>query len=728
MRRGHLNHPVVNKILKNSSLYLSYRFGPKIRAIRAAEGALRIGVLRGLFRVSAFLEGPPPMNRITPERSLHQPLHPEEEIVDIGAWLRMIWRGKGLIALSAILLTALAASHSAFLATPSYKARAVVMLESREEKVVDLKDVISGLSGDANVINSEVEVIRGRELMREVTARLALHEDPEFNALLRPETELGAMLSRAKSSSRRTLGLPEKALSTPTAAQVEDSTIDALLDNLTVHNVPNSLVFRIIARSESPEKAALIANTVVDVYIERQLAVKSKATEQASTWLHGRVADLKNDLARTETQVIDYRATADLIEPRELAVLEDRIRNLRAEIAPLSGTPEEAISSVKEPARGTVIAAAQIPSSPAAVAELRRLQSQLEANARKLSTLEQMEREASASSFLYETFLARMKETAAQLGIQRADSRLLSRASVPANPASPNIPRILAVAAVLGAMLGAAFHMLREAGQTAFRTVRELEFFTNHRVMGQIPALRTRKLTAIRSYLARRPNSAMAEALRNLRTSLFLNGPGTPPQVVVLSSALPGDGKTTLSLALAQNIAQMGKKVLLIEGDIRRGQVSRHFGKRAARGLLAVLSGKARLEDVVFHSRAIGADVLFGERSAVNSSDLFSGPHFDEMLKEARSLYDVIILDTPPVLIVPDARIIAQAADATLFLVKWNTTTQHQVEEALHMFETVHVPITGLVLNQISLSGMRRYGVAGGLGTYRALGRKYYQV
>jgi len=139
-----------------------------------------------------------------------------------------------------------------------------------------------------------------------------------------------------------------------------------------------------------------------------------------------------------------------------------------------------------------------------------------------------------------------------------------------------------------------------------------------------------------------------------------------------------------------------------------------------------VLSGERRIEDVVIADPRIGADVLIGEESRTNAADVFSSARFADFLREMREIYDVIIIDTPPVLVVPDARVIAQSADAVLFTVKWDSTARPQVDEALRLFETVGQRVSGLVLNQISPRGMRRYGYGGKYGAYSAHGRKYY--
>lgn len=244
--------------------------------------------------------------------------------------------------------------------------------------------------------------------------------------------------------------------------------------------------------------------------------------------------------------------------------------------------------------------------------------------------------------------------------------------------------------------------------------------------MGQVPLLPARKRRDTVTYLANKPTSAAAEAIRNLRTSIMLSNVDKPPKVIVTTSSIPGEGKTMLSLALAQNFSGMGKKVLLIEGDIRRRVIGQYLGQNPKEGLLSVLSGERPLSDLVVRDEGVGADVLIGEKTSANAADIFSSESFSRLLAEAKREYDLIVLDTPPVLVVPDARIIAQNADVILFAVKWDSTSKSQVEEALRMFESVNQRVSGLILNLISPKGMKRYGYGGKYGAYSAYGRKYY--
>jgi len=354
------------------------------------------------------------------------------------------------------------------------------------------------------------------------------------------------------------------------------------------------------------------------------------------------------------------------------------------------------------------------------------IETQIENQSVELIKLRQLQREAEASRLIYEFFLGRLKETSVQQGTQQADSRIISRAVVPVKASAPRKSMVLVLAAMLGLLVGAAMILLREMRQTGIRTADQLEKLTGMTVIGQIPMIPARRRSNVLKYLVDKPNSAAAEAIRNLRTSLLLSDIDNPPKVFMSTSSLPGEGKTTQSLALAQNMAGLGQKVLLIEGDIRRRVFNEYFDIKEKRGLLAVLSGAAELKDVVTHVDELGADVLIGEKSATNAADIFSSQKFRDFLKASRKAYDAIIIDTPPVLIVPDSRVIGQSVDAIIYTVKWDSTSRVQVREGLRMFETVNLRIAGLVLSQINPKQMKHYGYGGEYGAYGAYGSKYY--
>lgn len=245
--------------------------------------------------------------------------------------------------------------------------------------------------------------------------------------------------------------------------------------------------------------------------------------------------------------------------------------------------------------------------------------------------------------------------------------------------------------------------------------------------MGQIPVAPGRTRQRILKYLIDKPASAVAEAYRSLRTTVMMLNVDHPPQVILNTSCVPGEGKTTNSLGLAHNLMGMGKKVLLVEGDIRRRTLDNYFPDMPDKlGLISAMEGKVSLEEAVYLDPASGLYVLSGEATHTNAADVFSSDAFRDLLAQLRTTYDAVVIDCPPVLVVPDARIMAPHADAVLFTVRWDSTSEYEIEEALRIFHSSGQRISGFILGQIDLQRMKNYGSHGQYSAYSNYGSSYY--
>jgi len=686
-----------------------------------------------------------------------------DDEVDLVSILKLLWRGRWWIVGATTIALSLGAVYAFWIAVPVYTASATVALDSREGNVIEFESVVSGLSSDISTINTEIEVMRSRDLIGKLVRDLNLTADPEFNRALRPPTfslrDWLADLAGAGS---------ERSPAIATDQQILDRAINAVLAATAVTNLRNSLVFQVTARTENAVKSAQIANLLAEIYIRDQIEVKFDATAQATLWLGQRVADLGLELQVAQSDLQAFTASADLVTPAEVAGLNRQISDIRSRLAStraqidtdvgradmladalaaedwprlasltgdrildrLLALPDDDSKATALSARGEQLAniatrserrgTAQIAALTTSLAEL---EAQINAQSEGLVEFQGLERKVEQARVLFEYFQNRLRETTVQQGIQQADARLLSRAVVPGEPSEPRRPVILALAAMLGLMAGAGGVLLREVRNTGVRSANDLEALTGIVVMGQLPMIGTKSSREMIEYLSQKPNSRLAESFRNLRTSVMLSNLDRPPQIIMSTSSLPNEGKTTQSLALAQNFAGMGKSILLIECDIRRRVFGSELGFRDEIGLLSVLSGEVMLADAVQRDPQLGAvDVLVGDSGTSNPVDIFSSDTFRAFLTDARTVYDIIIIDTPPVLAVPDSRVIAQHADAILYAVKWNSTPRTAVREGMRLLETVNARISGLVLTQVDVKRMERSGY----GAYGQYDKGYY--
>jgi succinoglycan biosynthesis transport protein ExoP len=251
----------------------------------------------------------------------------ENDEIDLGQLARTLWRGKFLILLAAIVGLLIGGWYAYFQAVPVYTSTATVALEDQQAQVVDIESVVSGVSSDQASINTEIEVIRSRSLLEKLVTRLNLLEDPEFNASLRPQPKfsVGVLIKIIKSV------VSTAPAATPTVSERRnlDSVIDVVLSKISVSNIRQSYVFRITATTQQAQKSAEIANTLAELYILEQLETKFQATEQATTWLTQRVAELQVQLEAAEAEVKDFNASAELVSAEALTGLNRQIKDLR---------------------------------------------------------------------------------------------------------------------------------------------------------------------------------------------------------------------------------------------------------------------------------------------------------------------------------------------------------------------------------------------------------------
>lgn len=616
--------------------------------------------------------------------------------------LRTVWKGRWWIILGMLVATLLGGVYAYRVAVPVYRTHAVVMFDPQEQTVVEMRSILPSLGREETMVTTQVEVLHSRRLIERLVDELSLTADPEFNAYRRPQNgfSLRRMVKERLVDWQLIRDVPAPA---PTPQVELDATVNAVLRSLTITNLPNSFVFSISAETRNAGKSSRIANRLAEIYIDDQLATKMEATERATAWLSGRVTELQAEFEAAEGRANALRAQ---IDPDTEAALDDIERRLAAlRVRQASATGHERVALTAQEAL---------------------LQAEFDQTAADKVRLQQLDREAEASRLIYEYFLGRMKESIVQVGVLQPDARLISRAIVPQSPAAPKKSLILALAAIIGAGIGAAWVLFRAQFVASFRRIEDLEEATGRPVLGQIPQLADRNRNVI-DFVLRKPSSQLAEAVRDLRTSVLLSSRKEKPQVIAVTSSVPHEGKSMTSIMLAQNMAGWGKKVLLVEADIRRQTFETYLGARPQRGILSVLAGICEIDDALYRPDAMSIDVLFGESSSTNAADIFATERFERFLADMRERYDYIVIDTPPVLVVSDARVIAPTTDAVVYAVHWNSTRRAQVRRGLQMLHNVNVPVTGLVLTRVDQRRMEKLGYGREYGSYARKSQYYVE-
>ena len=707
-----------------------------------------------------------------------------EPELDLRRLMLVAWRAKWLIALFAA--AGVAVAYAQLLrTTPLYTAESRVLWEIDQNNVVDIDPVASGLARDFFSLNSQIEVIESGRLLGRVVTDLELAKDPVFNASLRPPEgwtrwlSLTNVLAAARGYVFGAGPEPETVVEeTPKA--LHRRTVSALRGAVRAEWLDGTYVLIIRMTTSDPVRSAELANEMARFYMLDQLETKFEATRQATNWLTERVADLRVELEAGEQSVESFSSAMSLVSEEALAAAARQLKDLRERANSLGderGKTESRLKAVAgaradgdfaavaallrelrltsladeigrldKPAesaqRETMIARFEAEFERAMTRTafaIERLEGQ-EATVRKtiidleqrqavqgdaLVQLRQLQREAEASRLIYEFFLSRLKETSVQEGIQRPDARVLTEADVPGGPSSPKRGITLLAGGGGGLVLALLLIFLRERLNVSFRSTEELESRTGQAVIGTIPIAPVSRRRAFLHYLIDKPASSVAEAIRNLRTSVLLANVDDPPQTIMLTSALPGEGKTSICIGLAQISQALGKRVLLVECDLRRRTFRNYFDLPERDGLLSVLSGAKNFDEIVFHDQASGLYILPGEESSVNAADIFASQRFTDFIVEMRKEFDFIFIDTPPVLAVPDARVIAKNSDAVIFCVRWNKTARDAVLEGLRFFGQIHIKVAGLVLSQVNVSKMARYGYSN-YGYYKEAVKYYH--
>jgi succinoglycan biosynthesis transport protein ExoP len=350
--------------------------------------------------------------------------------------------------------------------------------------------------------------------------------------------------------------------------------------------------------------------------------------------------------------------------------------------------------------------------------------------------LAELESRAKAYHASHDSFIQRYMEVTEQQSLPTTDARVITAATPPAGPSSPDTSRILLIAGVLGLILAFATAYLRDAIDKVFRTSQQVEQILKTTCLTVLPVVKNiispvsasdgaqnsaaKRIGPAKEFMSKselfrhvidQPLSAFAEGFRAVKVAADISASIKKNKVIGITSSLPREGKTTVACNLAELIAHAGRKAILIDGDLRNPTLSRRLGSKPDVGLLEVISGKIDLREAIHTDNLSGLAFLPAviESRLAHSSEILASEVFRQFIDGLRKSYDYIIIDLPPLAPVVDARAISNIVDSYVFVVEWGRTRTNMVQRQLGSAPEIFDRLLGVVLNKANVKILARY-------------------
>jgi capsular exopolysaccharide synthesis family protein len=619
-------------------------------------------------------------------------------------------------------------------------------------------------------LDTEIEILRSRSLALETVSALHLENNPEFAPL----------------QDGRPWGMSKP--------EVREMLFQYFRASVSVSRLGHTDIIQISATSSNPQLASLIANNLIDRYIEHSFRENYAATAKISSWLDEKLNGLRANLERSQTHILElqkeigvygvdqsHSVVAANLEELNKQYADAEVDRLLKEsrLQEINSSSPDVIDAALGMADPAIVASKQklqqlndeytslvqtygseYPRVKALKAQMNQLQRDLEREEKAQIARSQKEFEAARSNeekllgalnkheeeaygkgqkaieyelarrdyetnrLLYDGLQQRLQEAGIMSGLHSTAIHALDNADIPPKPSHPRTRFNMAVGSGTGFLLALALALLLEAMDTNLKTMKEIEQGLQLPLLAAIPDVDSEHLLPSQfKEHAVSPGasswSKIAEALRGMRTSILLSSPGAPPKVIMFASTRPAEGKSSIAGLMAIAFGLNRSRVLLIDADLRRPAIHLRYRVGRGLGLSAVLSGKALLSEAIVEWPDLpNVHILPSGPQPPLPSELLSSRQMEDLLAQARTEYDFVVLDTPPVLAVTDASILSRLADATILIVRYGTSHREVVRRCIDVLERSGAHLLGVAVNAVDYTSPE-------YSDY--YGRKYYE-
>lgn len=709
----------------------------------------------------------------------------QREEIDSYAYLRAYWKilskRRWTILTVAFVLTTLVAIFS-YKEKPVYRATAEVEVDSEMPEVQSVSNLYQTVPTDLTFLQTQVDVLNSDNLAWQTIQQLKLDRNLAFNPSAAGNQSVAEEASTVRQA--RLIGAFKEALHVDLVTGSRmikvsfESTNPQLAAQVATAVVSNYREYNFLTQYDATREAAgwmkehlndlkakVIKSQEALIRFERQNSIvnisgKENIQEQ-------RLADLSHGLTVAQNDLAQKQALDQLVEanPEKVGLLaqDSLLQNMEEKYADLKTSYVDALGrygpnfpdvvrlrdqinevhSLIEQERK--LAVARIAHDyRAALGRVKLLVDSVDREKAEVDDLNQsmiqydlLKHEFDTNQQLYDSLLARVKDAAVSAGLRANNVQIVDRALVPSVPVRPRKRRNIAIGLFVGLVLGTALAFVSEVMDTSIKTAEDVERTIAEPVLGVIPSVRSldkskswlrwRRNTAaaadgkVEWAMLKHPTSVLAESYHTLRTAVLLSSAPRPPQAVLVTSTQPLEGKTSTAFNLAIGLMQTGRRVLLIDADMRQPGLSRMVDIMGRSGLSSVLTGAGKLDQALFQMPDLpDLWLLAAGPQPPNPADLLSSKAMEELLATLRDRFDHVVVDTPPVLMVTDATVLSSFVDGVILVTESQVTGRAELARTHRILEGAGAKILGCVLNKLDLKHDGYYG-----SCYRYYGRYY---
>jgi succinoglycan biosynthesis transport protein ExoP len=664
---------------------------------------------------------------------------------------------------------------------PTYESVANIRIDPTQKSAIDLDAAARGAPPDQALVDSEVKIVQSPDVASEVVRTLGLTNDPEFNPTLKhggspfgqnhapaaqltvervlkhlDVTRLGstyiiAVRFRSPDASKATdiaNAFAREYLLASVRTKVDAATEQSTWITDRLNAAGHAAQTADAALAQYRAEHGILASTTGGTVTEQQIATlttelagaegAAAAAQTTYAAAKGQAAgnniDTISSVINSPTIVELRKERADLLRNQadvnsrygpkhpETIKITQQVQGIEAQMRDES---QRIVAGLESDARAAEAKAQSLRNNLSA------LRGQMGANSQAGVQADSLQRDADAKKTIFNQLAAAGQQANQQQHMSDASAQIVGRAAIPTQAAFPNKPLFASLGAALGLILGAAAVFVAELLDSGVRTVDDVEQQLGVNFIASTQLLTPRDLTVdgqeVRpwDYVVSRPMSGYAEAMRNTRSAIMLSDLDKDQKVVAITSALPSEGKTVCSVSLARVMAMSGERVILVDCDLRRNALEGLLATTPEAGLIEVLTGAAKLDDVIVPDAVKGLDLLPLNKAAFSPRDLFGTKSMSDLLATLRERYDHVVLDGPPILAVTDARTLAKLADAVILIAHWNRTPRYAIQAAVARLNRDQAHIAGLLLTMVDKKSRSSMG-AGDPGYYYGQYHKYY--